>query len=178
MTLAHYGLLVNRAASVQSSQFDVSGESELYRMCCRVLACPSVEATLRDRMANVLRLCLDDDVLGRFSARWTAGAWSATTHCEKVMTLIRQLRFLCWQFYFLTDLLPIANRRLQEAIRITTSAAFNERQGFQRTALDWQFHMSKIAGADSVPQLERVLLSFLPADSSSPPCSSTCSRQP
>ena len=59
-------------------------------------------------------------------------------------------------------MLPIANRRLQEAVRITTSAAFTERQGFQRTSLDWQFPMSEIPGADSVPQLERVLLSLLP----------------
>ena len=163
VTLAHYGLLVNRAASAQSSQFDISGESELYRMCCRVLACPSVEATLRDRMAQLLRVYLDKDVLGRFSPRWMAGAWSATAHCETVMTLIRQLRFLCWQFDFLNHLLPMANRRLQEAIRITTSAAFNERQGFQRTSVDWQFHMSEVPGADSVPQLERVLLSLLPS---------------
>ena len=162
VTLAHYGLLVNRAASAQLSQFNVSGESELYRTCCRVLACPSVEAILRDQMASLLRLCLGDDVLGRFSARWTTGARSATAHSERVVTLIRQLRFLCWQFDFLSDVLPIANRRLQEAVRITTSAAFTERQGFQRTSLDWQFPMSEIPGADSVPQLERVLLSLLP----------------
>lgn len=163
VTLAYCGLLVNNAASAQSSQFDVSGESELFRSCCRVLACPSVEATLRDRLAKVLRLCLGDDVLGRFSARWMAGSRSTTAHCERVVTLIRQLRFLCWQFDFLSDLLPIANRRLQEATRITTSAAFNERQGFQRTTLGWQCHLSEIPGADSVPQLERVLLSLLPS---------------
>ncbi len=160
-TVASYRLLNNRAAPAQLSLFDVSGESELYRTCCRVLACPSVEAHLRDQMADALRLCLDD-VLGDWSAQWEAGSSSATTHCEKIVTLIRQLRFLCWQFDFLSNVLPIANQRLEEAIRVTTSASYNQRQGFHGTTVNWQHPTSEMPGADSVSQLERVLLALLP----------------